>query len=1047
MEVVAGVGGPTRSDVSDRARKWVYRLPLTVAVVAAMLLSGFGTIVSVVGPDPTSPRAHPATPSFVDAPAKAAPGTFSHPGCPVASCGPASVHTVPTPTSSNLGSTPTNWYVANWSGEGMIRENPNDPRNLVSGGLYMAPSAANDTATYFSSGVSGAFTSRDGGRTWTDQVLPPSPDWTDASSAECGHFHLADTAIGFGPGNLVYYIDLSYPSGSSTSCPNPTAGIGLYSTVSHDGGGTWNTPVPMRGTTPGTSVDKPWIAVDQSTGEAYVAFTDDGNGTGIWLQNSTDQGASWTDPIELTASGNSGLGVELVVDPWGGVDVSWINEGTAAIEFVRSADHGATFSSPVTIAVAPTTYSSSSPDSFRSFTLPGFGVDGYPGNAFTGTLFSVWQNGLGGSAGDPTTMLSRSTDNGSTWSAPISVSSKVTDQDYQPSVAVGSDGAVYVDWYGVNSINGSYRLEAALSTDGGQTFFPEVSVSDVDSNPSTATTGPDWWIGDYTDIVGDASGARPLWTDARATEGWYCTGACLWGYTYNISFYTALLVNDSISASIPVNLSLNGTVGGVGLEAVGPVPSPSLWLAGASYNISAPSTASWNGSAYYFDYWYGGPGGRWMFSNSTSVSGTVAGGEDMVACYSLQPGGTCQAPGAPGFLGITLVPASANLTVDGVVPAPGQFASPFPEVPGIHWVNATAPGYYSLNVSVLVSPGNTTFETLTLLAIAGTIAGSVSPTTASVTINGTPVVVLVDGSFSVSLLPGTYTVVAAAPRYYSYSNTSVPVSSSETTLLPIVLEGLPGWINGSVAPASLAVVTVNGASVPVNPTTGAFSVRVAPGTYWVNASALGYLPDGSGPRTLGPLGEIIVYLSLTEILGTISGLVVPVTASVTVNGTAVTTTNGMFQVDLPPAEYPVTASASGYDPLALSVVVHFAEFTVVVLTLNVSVGWIAGTVGPAGTALAIDGQPVTLGSGGSFNVSARPGTHQLHASADGYVTADQNLSVNAGRTTHASVTLDAVSPASEGPTYLIPALLLVAVVVAGLIGVLVWRRRRHRPPR
>jgi len=1024
-------------------RRWDARTSLAIGVALILLVVGLAPNLTAFQPRPGvigSPERGSSGPAIA----------ASHVG-PIATCLPMACSTGPRSSAplvphAGLGSTATNWYVANWAGEGMIRENPNDPRNLVAGGLYQAPSAANDTGTYNTSGVSGVFTSRDGGRTWFDQTLPPSPDWSDATSAECGHIHLADTAIGFGPNDVVYYIDLSYPIASSTTCPNPQAGIGLYGAVSHDGGTTWNAPVALRGTVAGTSVDKPWIAVDPNTGEAYVAYTDDNNGSGIWIQNSTDEGASWSDALELTSGGRTGLGVELMVDPSGGVDAAWIDSGGGQVLFTRSTDHGATFSTPVVIGTPVTTYSSPYPDAFRTFTLPALGVDGFPGNPYTGTLYSVWQDGLGGAAGDPTVKLSRSTNNGSTWSTPIRVSSNTTDEDFQPSVAVGPDGAVYVDWYGENASSGAYRLKAALSVDGGRTFAPEVIVSDVDSIPSTAATGPDWWIGDYTDITADATGARPLWTDARATEGWTCVSPCLWGYVYNISFYTALLVNDSIGASVPVNVSLGGTVGGTGSIALGAAPTPALWLVGASYDVTAPSTTVWNGSTYYFDYWYGARSNPLLYSTGVTLAGTVAGGEHLTACYSAQPSGTCQAPGAPGFLNVSVAPAYANVTVDGVARSITAGGATFPASPGHHWVNATAPGYFPLNRSVTVTPGNTSAVAIVLAPIQGVLAGTVDPTYARVTVNGTNVPVLSNGSFATPLLPGSYDVVASALDYYTFTAVGVPVTASNTTFLSIVLVGLPGWINGTVAPASIAVVTVNDRSTPVDPSTGAFSARVDPGSYWVNATAPGYLPSGSGPLVVGPFGSVSVDLALVQILGSLSGLVIPVSAALTVNGTPVVLSAGTFALDLVPARYIVTASASGYDPLNLSADVRANETTRLVLTLNVSDGWITGHVDPNSAELLIDARPVAVASNGAFNVSASPGTHHLRATSDGYATTDENLTVDAGRATNVAVTLDAIVSASASPAYLLPIALLAVAAVAVVLLVLLWRRRR-RPPR
>jgi len=1012
-------------------------------VVVVTVLSGIGATTSVRSPSAPPSGAGPAIDELAHS---SVAGTPTAATCSLQHCGSVALRSASAPAPRTLGSTPTNWYIANWSGEGMIREDPNDPMSLVSGARTYAAAAANDSATYNQSGIIGAFTSRDGGRNWTNGYLPSNPAWWDPNSTLCGHNHGADSAIGFGPGGVVYYVDLVGPSVESVSCPNPLAGVAAYATVSHDGGATWGTPVLIQGNASGASIDKPWIAVDPTTGEAYVAysdFTDFMNGSSIWIQNSTDDGATWSNRIELSTVHDAAQGAELVVDPWGGVDVTWINDhqGALKIKFVRSVDHGATFSRPVNVGTPATTYSSSSPDGFVAGVLPGFGVDGYAGNAFTGTLFSVWQNGAGSAAGDPTVLLSRSTDNGSTWSAPIHVSSKTTDKDFQPSVAVGSDGAVYVDWYGEDPITGNYRLEAALSTDGGQTFAPEISVSDVDSNPSTSA-GPDIWIGDYTDIVGDATGARPLWTDTRSTEGWNGTGVFAPLALYNMSLYTALLVNDSLAASIPVNVSLNGTVGGTGTVGLTPAPSTTLWLVGATYNLTAPSTTTWNGSTYYFDYWFGSESGRLLYSNSSLVTGSVTGGVHLVACYSPQRGGSCRTPGAPGFLNVSVVPAVAQLVVDGVVQTVTQGGARLAEWPGNHSVNASAPGYRPVNRSYAVTPGNTTWANLSLFGILGTIAGVVDPATALLTVNGTPLSVFPDGSFAESLPPGTYPVVASAHDYYPFTNPSVVVTSSNTTYLGIVLVGLPGWINGTVTPAAITVVTLNDQPVAVDPATGAYSVHVSPGQYWINATASGYLPASSGPLALGPLGTITVDLALVQILGTLDGVVVPSGAGVTLDGAPVATSAVGFALDLAPARYDLAASASGFDPLNLSVDIRPNQTTHVVLALNVSNGWITGSVAPAEAGLEIDGRPVSLSAVGGFNVSAQPGSHLVRAALDAYITADRNVTVSAGRATNVSLTLvPATVPGAMSP-YIIPGLLLALAAVAAIALVVILRRRR-----
>ncbi|HZY92091.1 MAG TPA: PEGA domain-containing protein [Thermoplasmata archaeon] len=973
------------------------------------------------------------------------------PGAAVPTCmGETCHHPAPAPllarSLSSLGSTASNWLVANWSGEGMIAENPADPLNLVSGGLYQYPSASNNTTAYYQSGVSGVFTSWDGGRQWRAQTLPSNPNWFNTSSSMCNQLHLADTAIAFGPKNTVYYVDLSDAIGGVTGCTVPTATTGLYSTVSTDGGNTWGTPVPLRGTVAGAFFDKPWIAVDPVTGEAYVTYNDDVNST-LDLQNSTDGGRTWSPPVQLAPTGGSPLGTEVVVDPSGGVDVSWVDVGTGAIYFVRSTDHGATFTTALEVESALSGSSSPAPDSFRAYTLPALGVDAYPGNAYTGALFLVWQNGSGGLAGNPKVSLAMSLDNGSTWSSPIQVNSDTQPQDYQPSVAVGPDGTVYVDWYAVNHVSGHYRLAGALSHNGGRSFDRQFNVSDSDSYPYTKATGSDWWIGDYTHTIADKAGARPLWTDARSPLGYSCsTGACIWGYVYNISFYTGLLVNDSLSASIPTNLSLGGTVAWAGTVPLSPSPTPADWMVGQVYNLTAPPTATYNGTSYSIAYWYGNSSQEpVIYNTSTALNGSVVGGEHIAACYVASPETSCHAPGAPGFLQLVVSPSNASVSVNGVPMALPLPSHPWVEAPGAYSVNLSAPLYYDLNQTVVVTPGNTTVAYLNLTHIQGDLIGSVTPVTAVVKVNGTPIPVASDGSFSVTLYPGMYTVTATAPLYYTYTNPTVRILSGQHTQLALALAGFPGWINGTVSPAS-ASLAANGVAASVG-ADGSFSLHVAPGTYWLNASKPGWSGAASGPVVMAPFGSSSVNLVLTEYLGTIAGIVAPGNATLALNTTPLVVNQGGFSVNLAPGGYWLNGSAWSYSPVALWILVAANVTVPLSIVLNLSSGWIRGTIAPAGVALSLDGQVVAVATDGTFNVSAPAGTHGIVASAPGYTSQNVSVVVDPGRASVVSVSLVPLS--STGTSFLASSLTvgaLILVAALALAGVVIWYRRRSRPP-
>lgn len=78
----------------------------------------------------------------------------------------------------------------------------------------------------------------------------------------------------------------------------------------------------------------------------------------------------------------------------------------------------------------------------------------------------------------------------------------------------------------------------------------------------------------------------------------------------------------------------------------------------------------------------------------------------------------------------------------------------------------------------------------TFSVVDGTLAGTVAPTSATLTVDAVAQTVGAGGTFSVSLAPGTYAVKVAASGYYSYY-TNVTVAAGKTTELNVKLTAIP----------------------------------------------------------------------------------------------------------------------------------------------------------------------------------------------------------------------------------------------------------------
>jgi hypothetical protein len=105
------------------------------------------------------------------------------------------------------------------------------------------------------------------------------------------------------------------------------------------------------------------IAVDQNTGTVYITYSRQNGaaGGGVGVARSDDQGLTWTQmPIPGTGSTGSAFDTEwnfqpVKVDSLGNVYVTWgevKKDGSVAIRYSSSQNHGATWSKPVTVSTA-----------------------------------------------------------------------------------------------------------------------------------------------------------------------------------------------------------------------------------------------------------------------------------------------------------------------------------------------------------------------------------------------------------------------------------------------------------------------------------------------------------------------------------------------------------------------------------------------------------------------------------------------------------------------------------------------------------------------
>jgi hypothetical protein len=327
--------------------------------------------------------------------------------------------------------------------------------------------------------------------------------------------------VAAGPAGTFWYANLAF---DRTDNANAVA-----ASRSLDGGKSWTTNyVFTTSAADGAKLfnDKEWIAGDPTNPDvAYVTWTEFFMGASgatssevIVISKTVDGGTTWSAPVEVSSSPSlvSGdrkntSGTTVTVDAAGIVRVTFeaTSNGHDWVAYATSTDGGASFTTKL-LAVIADIPSPLPGATYRDDSFPAFGMDG-------STLHVVWSNWNGTNA---SVLYIRSTDGGATWSAPLNISGSTGDQLF-PWVAA-ANGKVFATWFDRAPGGGNtYSISGAASTDGGGSWSAPVAVSTAISDVSAGNrfgfpTCAASFVGDYSGITVDNTGvAHSLWTDVR----------------------------------------------------------------------------------------------------------------------------------------------------------------------------------------------------------------------------------------------------------------------------------------------------------------------------------------------------------------------------------------------------------------------------------------------------------------------------------------------------------------------------------------------------
>lgn len=222
----------------------------------------------------------------------------------------------------------------------------------------------------------------------------------------------------------------------------------LYSR-STDGGASYSAPVNISNDNSTSTNAK--LATD-SNGRVFLAWVDS---TQISVARSTNGGASFTKAYSYSPVGASPFNPVLAVGSDGTLHMAWSEDGgtTRAIRYASSTNQGSQFTSPVTVA------------SGANISRPAMAIGG------SSYVYIAY---IDDSVAPAEINFVRSTNRGSSFATPVNLTNN-TGTSLNPSLAVDSSGTVYLAWQ--DTISGNYDTFFARSTDNGASFSSPVNVS------------------------------------------------------------------------------------------------------------------------------------------------------------------------------------------------------------------------------------------------------------------------------------------------------------------------------------------------------------------------------------------------------------------------------------------------------------------------------------------------------------------------------------------------------------------------------------------
>jgi BNR repeat-like domain/Fibronectin type III domain len=367
------------------------------------------------------------------------------------------------------------------------------------------------------SGQQGMYYSSNGGATWGQTTLPlqtgdsfhsdPTVDWTSDGTAWA-------STIGINSSGTV---------------------LKMQSYKSTNGGQTWTWDATFSGSQ--TQADKQMMWVDHSATSPFkdYIYMCWHNGNPQSVNRRTGPAGSWGSPVQVSGAESTGtaIGCDIKTNSAGEAFVFWPTTGNRRMIVSKSTNGGSTWGTPVVIATTFDSYDIGVP-SFNGRRILIYVSGGAYKTATKNLVYAAWTDLTGATGCTSATnepgsntastcktriWVARSTNGGTTWSAPVMINNQASLNDqFNPWLVVDeTNGQLAVIYYDTVADAGRKKTHVyyQASFDDGVTWSTPFQVTSAQTDETIAGADSGNQYGDYNSLSGYAGTFFPSWTDRR----------------------------------------------------------------------------------------------------------------------------------------------------------------------------------------------------------------------------------------------------------------------------------------------------------------------------------------------------------------------------------------------------------------------------------------------------------------------------------------------------------------------------------------------------